>query len=209
MRVPKGAVTRALYWDTPDPYHYVRLQDQDNDEILIVGGEDHKTGQADDADDRFTRLEAWTRNHFPAVQDVAFRWSGQVMEPVDSLAFIGRNPGDKNTYVVTGDSGNGMTHGTIAGILITDLVMGRDNEWQKLYDPSRISLRATGEFAKENLNVVAQFGDYATGGDVDASSDIAAGSGLVKTTAFNLVMALVEVRLVEHNAALGFSVNYH
>lgn len=53
---------------------------------------------------------------------VAFRWSGQVMEPVDSLAFIGRNPWDEpNVYLVTGDSGNGMTHGTIAGQLLTDL----------------------------------------------------------------------------------------
>ena len=70
-----------------------------------------------------------------------------------------------------------MTHGTIAGILITDLVMGRKNEWEELYDPSRISLRATKEFAKENLNVVAQFGDYATGGDVDRVREIAVGNG--------------------------------
>jgi len=84
------------------------------------------------------------------------------MEPVDGLAFIGRNPGDQNIYVVTGDSGNGMTHGTIAGILLTDLILGRDNDWATLYDPSRISPQAAAEFAKENLNAVAQFGDYIT-----------------------------------------------
>ena len=177
MRVPKGTVTKALYWDTPDPYHYVRLQDAGKDEVLIVGGEDHKTGQADDADERFERLEAWTRERFPTAQDIEFRWSGQIMEPVDSLAFIGRNPGDKNIYVVTGDSGNGMTHGTIAGILLTDLIQGRKSEWESLYDPSRISLKAAPEFAKENLNVAAQFGDYVTGGDVDRVREIAAGTG--------------------------------
>jgi nitrite reductase/ring-hydroxylating ferredoxin subunit len=177
MGVPKGAVTKALYWDTPDPYHYVRLQDVGDHEVLIVGGEDHKTGQADDADQRFDRLEAWTRERFPAAEVVEFRWSGQIMEPIDSLAFIGRNPGDRNIYVVTGDSGNGMTHGTIAGILLTDLVLGRENEWEKLYDPSRISLRAAPEFAKENLNVAAQYGDYATAGDVDRVREIAAGTG--------------------------------
>jgi glycine/D-amino acid oxidase-like deaminating enzyme/nitrite reductase/ring-hydroxylating ferredoxin subunit len=177
MRVPKGSVTRALFWDTPDPYHYVRVQTAEDHEILIVGGEDHKTGQADDAEARYGRLEDWTRTRFPAVEGVEFRWSGQVIEPVDSLAFIGRNPGDKNVYVVTGDSGNGMTHGTIAGILLTDLMLGRENQWEKLYDPARISLRATPEFAKENLNVVAQFGDYATTGDVDDVGQIAAGTG--------------------------------
>lgn len=121
MSVVKGSVTKALYWDTPDPYHYVRLQQTEHAEVLVVGGEDHKTGQADDADARFDRLETWTRERFATAGDVEFRWSGQVMEPVDGLAFIGRNPGNKNIYVVTGDSGNGMTHGTIAGILLTDL----------------------------------------------------------------------------------------
>jgi glycine/D-amino acid oxidase-like deaminating enzyme len=139
MPVPKRTVTRALFWDTPDPYHYVRLHDVGNHEVLIVGGEEHKTGQADDADERFDRLETWTRERFPTAEEVTLRWSGQIMEPIDSLTFIGRNPGDKNIYVVTGDSGNGMTHGTIAGILLTDLIMGRENEWATLYDPSRIS----------------------------------------------------------------------
>jgi glycine/D-amino acid oxidase-like deaminating enzyme/nitrite reductase/ring-hydroxylating ferredoxin subunit len=177
MRVPKGSVTKALYWDTPDPYHYVRLQENAGHDLLIAGGEDHKTGQQDDAGERFARLAAWTRERFPAAQEAEFRWSGQIMEPIDSLAFIGRNPGDKNIYVATGDSGNGMTHGTIAGILLTDLILGRKNPWETLYDPSRISLRAAPEFAKENVNVVAQFGDYATGGDVDTSDAIAAGTG--------------------------------
>jgi glycine/D-amino acid oxidase-like deaminating enzyme/nitrite reductase/ring-hydroxylating ferredoxin subunit len=179
LRIPKGSVTKALYWDTPDPYHYVRLQSMGNDDVLIVGGEDHKTGQADDADERFERLEGWTRERFPVAKEVGFRWSGQIMEPIDSLAFIGRNPGDKNIYVVTGDSGNGMTHGTIAGILLTDLIQGRKNDWETLYDPSRVSLKAAPGFAKENLNVAAQYRDYVTGGDVEAVREIAQGTGAV------------------------------
>lgn len=177
LRVSKGLVTKALYWDTPDPYHYVRLQELSGYEVLIVGGEDHKTGQADDAAERFGRLEAWTRERFPAAGAVEFHWSGQIIEPIDSLAFIGRNPGDKNIYVATGDSGNGMTHGTIAGILLVDLILGRENEWETLYDPSRISLRAAPEFARENLNVLAQYSDYATAGNIGEAGEIAAGSG--------------------------------
>jgi len=177
LTVPSRTLPKALYWDTPDPYHYVRLQELPEHDVLIVGGEDHKTGQADDAEARFQRLEEWTRERFPAAGEVAFQWSGQVMEPTDGLAFIGRNPGNNNTYVVTGDSGNGMTHGTIAGMLLSDLILGRLNPWEQLYDPSRVSLRAAGEFAKENLNVVAQFADYATGGDVAHVEDIAPGTG--------------------------------
>jgi len=177
LRVPKGSITKALYWDTPDPYHYVRLQNDGDDEILIAGGEDHKTGQADDGGDRFERLEVWARERFIGAGEVVYRWSGQVMEPTDGLAFIGRNPGDERIFVVTGDSGNGMTHGTIAGILLTDLIGERPNEWGSLYDPSRVSLKATAEFAKENLNVAAQYGDYATAGDVEEVLAIAPGTG--------------------------------
>lgn len=177
LAVEKGSVTEALYWDTADPYHYVRLQSDANLEILIVGGEDHKTGQADDADERFKRLEAWTRERFPKAGEVKFQWSGQVMEPVDGLAFIGRNPGDRNIFIVTGDSGNGMTHGTIGGILLCDLINERPNEWETLYDPSRISLRTAPRFAQEFLNASAQYRDYVTTGDLDSVDELAPGAG--------------------------------
>jgi glycine/D-amino acid oxidase-like deaminating enzyme/nitrite reductase/ring-hydroxylating ferredoxin subunit len=177
MRIPKASVTRALYWDTDDPYHYVRLQDGVERDMLVVGGEDHKTGQADDADGRFERLETWAQERFQGVGEAEFRWSGQVMEPIDRLAFIGRNPGDESLYVVTGHSGNGMTYGTIAGILLRDLILGRPNEWALLYDPSRITLRATRELVKETLNVAAQYADYATAGDIDHVDELAPGTG--------------------------------
>jgi len=183
-RVPRGSVTKALYWDTPDPYHYVRLEsvrDNQNDhDILIVGGEDHKTGQADDGNQRFAALERWTRTRFPMIEEIEFQWSGQVVEPVDSLAFIGRNPLDEpNVFIATGDSGNGMTHGTIAGILLTDLIIGRKNEWETLYDPTRKTLRALPKFAQENLNVAAQYVDLATGGDVDSADELKPGQGAI------------------------------
>lgn len=179
-RIPRGSITKALYWDTPNPYHYVRIQDlDDSSELLIVGGEDHKTGQKDDASARFANLENWTRERF-RIDDIVYRWSGEVMEPVDSLAFIGRNPLDKNNvFIATGDSGNGMTHGTIAGILISDLIMGRENDWETLYEPSRKTLRALPKFASENLNVAAQFADLITPGEVDSVSEIQPGHGAV------------------------------
>lgn len=163
FKIPKGTVPRALYWDTLDPYHYIRLASMDSEthEALVIGGEDHKTGQDDLPEKRFERLESWTRKRFPMVTEVLYRWSGQVMEPVDCLAFLGHNPLDRNNvYIITGDSGNGMTHSTIGAMLITDQIMGRKNRWEELYSPSRISLKAAGEFLKENVNVVAQYGDW-------------------------------------------------
>jgi Rieske Fe-S protein len=102
------------------------------------------------------------------------------MESMDHLAFIGRNPlDDENVFIATGDSGQGMTHGTIAGMLLTELISGRDHPWSRLYDPSRKSIRAAAAFASENLNVARQYGDWVTPGEVDSEEHIFAGSGAV------------------------------
>ena len=181
--VPKHSVPTALYWDQADPYHYVRIHKgpaADSQDMLIVGGEDHKTGQADDGEDRHRRLEQWARTRFPMIKHIEYRWSGQVMEPIDGLGLIGRNPSDaSNVYITTGDSGMGMTHGTIAAILITDLILGRTNAWTTLYDPSRKSLKAAGTFVQENLNVAAQYGDWLSSGDVESEDHIPKGTGAI------------------------------
>jgi glycine/D-amino acid oxidase-like deaminating enzyme len=150
--IPRNSIPKGLYWDTGNqkskervkPYHYVRTQkcqDDDNYDLLIVGGEDHKTGSIKDEkqfEKRFERLDNWTRNRFPVEGPLVYSWSGQVMEPADGLAFIGINPGpDKNVFIATGDSGNGITHGTIAGMILSDQILGKKNPWTGLYEPSR------------------------------------------------------------------------
>ncbi len=184
VEVPLDSVPPALYWDTEDPFHYVRLQRAENGEgsrdFLIIGGEDHKTGQTEDLENRYARLLSWGRTHFPGLRDPQYRWSGQIMDTLDGLAFIGRNPGDEqNVYIATGDSGVGLTHGTIAGMLITDLIMGRENGWSVLYDPARKSPLAALTFAKENLNVAAQYGSWLTPGEVSNVDEIQAGGGAI------------------------------
>lgn len=181
-RIPRDSLPRALYWDTADPYHYVRLQsggDDATEDTLIVGGEDHKTGQAEDYEKRYARLEQWTRERF-AINQVTFRWSGQIMEPVDGLGYIGRNPADTgNIYIATGDSGHGMTHGTIAGMLITDLIMDRITAWASVYDPGRVTAGAAPEFARVGLNLAAQYTDWLTPGTVREEREVPNDSGAI------------------------------
>jgi glycine/D-amino acid oxidase-like deaminating enzyme/nitrite reductase/ring-hydroxylating ferredoxin subunit len=189
--VPKGSVPYGLYWDTADPFHYVRLHksSHSDQEYLIVGGEDHKTGQNDDPIDSYRRLEEWTVQRFPMVKKFIYHWSGQVMESVDGLAYLGRNPHDKNIYVITGDCGNGMTHCTIGGILVTDQIMGRENPWEQLYDPSRINIRSAGEFVRENINVAVQFKDWFGGEDLEKLNDISTGEGCIVKKGLNKIAA--------------------
>jgi len=160
LEVPRGSIARALFWDTGDPYHYVRLSG--DGDVLIVGGEDHKVGQAHSAEQRWLRLEGWARKRFPFAGALRASWSGQIQEPADGLAFIGRNPGsDPRVFIATGDSGNGMTHGVIAGSLLSDSICEVDNPYVKLYDPSRkITPAAAGQFVRENVNVAVHFAQW-------------------------------------------------
>jgi glycine/D-amino acid oxidase-like deaminating enzyme/nitrite reductase/ring-hydroxylating ferredoxin subunit len=178
--ISRGAIPDALYWDTLDPYHYVRLQPgQGSTDYLIVGGADHKSGEADDAGVRFDALEAWTRNLIPAAKDVTHRWSGQVLDTIDYAAFIGRNPGNKNIYVHTGDSGQGMTHGVVGSLINSALILNQSARWQEVYEPSRKTLSAINNYLRENLTAVKNFSEYLAPGELNSLNELKPGQGAI------------------------------
>lgn len=191
LEVPKDSIPSILLWDTLEPYHYIRLEKGHRDkDLLIVGGADHKTGQESHPEKKFQELEDWARLRFPMALEVSHRWSGQVMEPVDGLGFIGRNPmDDDNVFIITGDSGNGLTHATIGALLITDLISGRKNRWEEIYSPSRISIKATKEYLKENANVAAQYTDWISVKPKPNFEDIPRGEGIVYRDGVGLIAA--------------------
>lgn len=190
--VPKGSIAPALWWDTGDrdvpwaekPYHYVRVEEGTDCDYLIVGGEDHRTGQEDrediPAETRFARLEAWTKAHFDGVTGIAARWSGQVINSVDGIGLVGRNPGSENLYVITGDTGNGLTNAGIGALLVTDLIDGKNNKWESVFDPSRhVATKAPGTYFKEAGNMVRQYTDWLLPGDRTTIEELQPGQGAV------------------------------
>jgi hypothetical protein len=178
--VPKGSVPDALVWDTYEAYHYVRIQPLgEAEDLLIVGGGDHKTGEAQDQEERLNALEDWTRAHYPSFTRSSHRWSGQVMETIDFMPFSGRNPGSTNIYVHTGDSGMGMTHGVAGSLTIMPLIIGEDSRFASLFDPSRKTIGTTSiaEFIKGQAEAVKNFAEYLGPGDVKTEADLQPGQG--------------------------------
>lgn len=188
--IKRGAIPDALYWDTLDPYHYVRLQPGDKQsDYLIVGGADHKSGEADDATLRFEALEAWTRNLIPVTKEITHRWSGQVLDTIDYAAFIGRNPGNDNIYVHTGDSGQGITHGVIGAMINSALILRTDAKWAEVYDPARITPSAVGNFLRENMTAVKNFAEYFAPGELSSLNDLKPGQGAIVREGLSKVAA--------------------
>ncbi|KAK3063055.1 hypothetical protein LTS18_002837, partial [Coniosporium uncinatum] len=146
-------------------------------DYMIVGGCDHKVGQ-EEPTGRFEELEQWTRERFTSAGSVDYAWSGQVFEPVDFVAFIGQNSGQKHIYIVTGDSGNGLTHGVLAGRLLADEIEGKPNDWSKLYDPKRKAslLKSAGSMLSHDLQINSQYKRFLQS-DIQDIEDLANGEG--------------------------------
>jgi Rieske Fe-S protein len=161
-----------------DPYHYVRLQPgPGTTDYLIAGGADHKSGEVDDGTVRFEAVEAWIRQLVPRLGREVARWSGQVMDTIDYCGFIGRDPNRKRTFVATGDSGQGMTHGALAGMLLRQLIVDGSSPWVNVYEPSRKPISGVGNFLSENVTAIKNFAEYLMPAEINASHDIKPGEG--------------------------------
>jgi Rieske Fe-S protein len=177
-RVPRGIVPDALWWDTADPYAYLRVEPHRDFDLVIFGGEDHKTGQQDDTMSCYRRLEERLTAILPDVE-VMHRWSGQVIETPDGLPYIGQSA--EHQYAATGYAGNGLTFGTLAGMMISDAILGRTNPWSELFEPSRKAVtRGLWDYVKENADYPYYLiRDRFTGADAQSLRAVKRGEGKI------------------------------
>lgn len=187
--LPHETVPHALYWDTEDPYHYVRVaSDAEGRDVLVVGGADHRVGQGS-PDASWAALAEWTRPRFPMVGEEVARWSGQIGETADGLAYIGALPGSERVFVVAGDSGDGLTHGTIAGQLIPALIAGEPSPWAELYSLERSKRHGAGALVHEAIRSNMAFRDWVSPADVSSTDDIQPGQGATVRRGLHLIAA--------------------
>jgi len=176
-RLPYSSLRESLFWDTSDPYFYLRIDRDGDDCRAIFGGHDHKTGQAQDSFDRFRRLEQTLLAWWPRAQPYA-RWAGQVIETYDNLPFIGET--SEHQFVATGFAGNGMTFGTLGAMMARDAITGRPNPWTSLFSPQRKTLSAGWEYVKENLDYpYYMVKDRLPGESHDSPDDVQPGEGRI------------------------------
>ncbi len=171
-------VPDALFWDTEEPYNYLRLLSPEVPGVVIVGGKDRKTAHGREADS-FAELEAYARERF---DDAVFleRWSAQLYDPADHVPFIGKSPVGESTYLATGFSGDGMTYGTLAGVMLSEQIFGRKTPYDDLYRPARLRLSGLKELVHDQLDVAKKFvGDRLPGKLPHSIADMAPSTGRV------------------------------
>jgi glycine/D-amino acid oxidase-like deaminating enzyme/nitrite reductase/ring-hydroxylating ferredoxin subunit len=148
-----AAPAPGIFWLLGDKHYSIRGFTRGDQHYLVVIGEAHTLGRADDTEKRHLALEEFARLHFEA-GPLAYRWSAQRYRAADKLPYIGRNVDATNTFIATGFSGDGLTYGTLAGMLLADQLQGKPNPWEHLYRVDRLDIahRAKG-FEQESTGV--------------------------------------------------------
>lgn len=171
----------GIFWDKkPDEHKSMRVYDTTKGKVLMVLGEMHKVGQKENNNECFDKLEQFLRERF-SVASVEFMWSAQQYKSSDGIPFIGLSTGNTKTYIATGYSADGLTYGTLAGMIISDQINGIENKWSKTYDASRLTpIASAKEFVKENINVAAELiKDWVAKEDAEKFSDVVSGEGKI------------------------------
>ncbi|MFD2873752.1 FAD-dependent oxidoreductase [Mucilaginibacter ximonensis] len=170
----------AVIYDLQDPYHYVRTHVIDEEPLLLIGGNDHKTGH-DDPEKAFDDLEKYARTYYN-VASIEYRWSSQYYIPADGFPYVGQIPFmPDGIFTATGFNGNGMMLGSISAKILADQVMGIENRYSKIFSPSRLKpIDGFTELVKENADVAYHFvADRFGIPETDSLKQLAPGTGKV------------------------------
>lgn len=175
-----GPVPEGLHYRPGEPYFSVRPHPTGDESLALVGGQNHRTGHAGDGFERYRKLEREARHHLD-VESVEYRWSTQDYSSVDKVPFVGQlAPQTDDVYVATGFGGWGMSNGVAAGLLLSDLVRGVDNEWQEVFTPTRLKPGAAArDLLEHNLHTAKDFVEDRLPSPADDTPRLERGEGTV------------------------------
>ena len=177
-RFPADTIPEALFWDTRDPYDYLRIDRNRGFDYLVYGGEDHKTGQKKKTQKAHVRLWQRLKKIAPEAH-VDHRWSGQVISTADGLPYIGENA--ERQFIATGYCGNGITFGTIAAMMARDWATGKKNPWTELFSVDRKKIKgAAWNYLRENKDYpYYMIKDRLARAEADSVRELKPGEGMI------------------------------
>ena len=180
-KIDPAKAPQGMFIGTGDHYRSIRTTPYNDSLLLMVGGEGHKTGEVTNTEERYLRLEEYMRARF-GVDTINYRWSSQDMVSFDKLPYIGKlTPLNHHLYVATGLSLWGMTKGTMAAMLLSDLILEKENPWLSLYDATRATPFVSKTSVKENTNVAVHWVGDRLKGLTDSLADVKCQEGKVVT----------------------------
>lgn len=191
---PDAAFPRALIWDLDTPYHYARpVRSLEGEPLVLIGGNDHKTGETHDTHRHYAELEAFARTRY-GIREVNNAWSTELFETCDGLPFIGASPGEKNVWIACGYGGDGLTWGTLAAHVLTDAIAGTPHALATQLSPTRLpSLSGSKRLIADNLHIAAHFvKDRLRQGDIASVHDLKPGHGALVTIGGHKIAAFRE-----------------
>ncbi|UWG99008.1 FAD-dependent oxidoreductase [Dehalobacter sp. DCM] len=150
----KGKYPGGMYITAEDPARSLRSHMTKDEQLVIVSGEHHKTGQGEDTSNHYRKLKDFAEQLFTVI-DIPYRWSTQDYSTADGVPYIGQLTSDtQEIYVATGFGKWGMSTSTAAALIFRDMILNGYSPWQDIYRPSRFTPIASAKsFVKENLNV--------------------------------------------------------
>ncbi|WP_104204967.1 FAD-dependent oxidoreductase [Billgrantia saliphila] len=178
-RLRSGDYPEGIIW-VLDPFHSLRSYRHGDQRYLMVIGEKHKTGEH--RGDHYQRLREYLETHFD-IESFTHHWSAQQYSSPDGLPYIGRVHGHDNLYMATGFAADGLVWGTLAGRIIADRILDRDNPWQARFGARRITPgKSAMQYAKENATVTKHMvKDYLGTEKLEDLDSIGAGQARVAT----------------------------
>lgn len=177
----KGKHPEGAYFGYFDPSEITstRLYEREGEQFLIVVGSSHKVGHGNNQM-HIQELEKFARAHFE-VEEVTHTWGAQNYKPTDEIPYIGPRVESSNIYIGTGYATHGLTYGTVAAQVLSDLIQGKENEYAEIYKPSRFTpMKSAAKLIKENVDVAAQYvKDYLLKHYNEAFSEVGVGEGKI------------------------------
>ena len=172
----------GIYLSADQPTRSLRSLSVNGEELVLIVGESHKTGQGIETMAHYKALEEFGEEIF-GLDEIVYRWSAQDLVTLDKLPYIGEiTSGQPNILIATGFRKWGMSNGTAAALLFRDMILGRENNFRNLYTPSRFYAHPSlKNFLVQNANVVGKLIKGKLESPRTNPEDLANGEGAVIT----------------------------